>query len=589
MSSSQGPPFTILFGSDNGNGENVAKKIATRARLKGAQVKMMAMDDYGDITELANESNLVMICSSTGQGEMPFNAREFWKSLNKLIVGDIHLSEVNVAVFGLGDSHYWPRKEDVAFYNRPGKLLDAKFEVLGASRLISLGLGDDQDDDGFQTGLSTWLPALWKALNIKDIGTEEQEPIYTDDQMKTDSNYLRGDIAKELVSYSTGAISEITKKLIKFHGAYAQYDRDLREEPTKQGLEKAHSFMIRVRTPGGVVTSKQWIAMDDVSNKFGNKTLKLTTRQSFQLNGVLKKNVRSSIRAINKSLLSTLGTGGDVCRNIMSTPTTEIPEIHGQVQTLVKELVDVLSPKTSAYHEIWLNNSMVAGKAIQDFEPLYGPNYLPQKFNVVIAVPPNNDVDVYAHDLGYVAIVDINTKMITGYNVLIGGGLGMTYGNKKTYPRTATSIGYIPANTVVEITKAVVLTQRDRGDRINRKNAQFKYTVDKFGVDFIKAEIEEKSGVKFETARQFSFDDNIDRYGWTKGSGNTWNFCMFIENGLVKDSPESLCKSGLRELARFHKGEFRLTPNQNLIICNIPEFDLEKTKAHLAKFKLDNL
>ncbi|KAI9248715.1 hypothetical protein EDC94DRAFT_624736 [Helicostylum pulchrum] len=590
MSSSQGPPLTVLFGSDNGNGESVARKIAARAKLKGAQVKMMAMDDYGDITELANESNLVIICSTTGQGEMPFNAREFWKSLNNLVVGDINLLEVNIAVFGLGDSHYWPRKEDVAFYNRPGKLLDAKFEVLGASKLVSLGLGDDQDDDGFQTGLSTWLPALWKALNIKDTGTEEEkEPIYTDDQMKIDSNYLRGDIAKELVSYSTGAISEITQKLIKFHGAYAQDDRDLREERKKQGLEKAYSFMIRVRTPGGVATSKQWIAMDDVSNKFGNKTLKLTTRQSFQLHGVLKKNVRSSIRAINKSLLSTLGTGGDVCRNIMSTPITEIPEIHGQVQTLVKELVDILSPKTSAYHEIWLNNSMVAGKAIQDFEPLYGPTYLPQKFKVVIAVPPNNDVDVYAHDLGYIAIVDTNTRMITGYNVLIGGGMGMTHGNKKTYPRTATLIGYIPANAAVEITKAVVLTQRDRGDRINRKNARFKYTVDKFGVAFIKKEIEEKSGVKFEKARPFSFDDNIDRYGWTKGLCETWNFCMFIENGRVKDSPEFRCKSGLRELARFHKGEFRLTPNQNLIICNIPESDLEKTKAHLAKFKLDNL
>ncbi|KAL7333298.1 Sulfite reductase [NADPH] subunit beta [Mucor circinelloides] len=589
LGSSIGPPLTVLFGSDNGNAEGVAKKIANRAKARGLQVKFMAMDDYEDIQGLGNEANLVIVCSSAGQGEMPSNAREFWKALNGLIAGDVNFADLNVAVFGLGDSHYWPREEDAIFYNRPGKLLDAKFENLGATRLVALGLGDDQDEDGFETALGVWQPELWKALGVKDVGADDEEPPYTDNQMKIDSNYLRGNIAAELVDDSTGGVTEITQKLMKFHGAYVQDDRDLREERKKEGLEKAYSFLIRVRTPGGVSTSAQWLAMDALSTKYGNNTMKLTTRQAFQLHGVLKRNLRTTVRRINKALLSTLAACGDVNRNIMSTAVTEIPEVHTQVQNTVIQLRDLLAPKTNAYHEIWLNNSMVAGHAVQDFEPLYGSSYLPRKFKVVIAVPPNNDVDVYAHDLGLIAIVDPNTKKVLGYNVLIGGGMGQTHGNKKTYPRPASPIGYIPADAVLKVAGAVVTTQRDHGDRVNRKHARFKYTVDDMGVDVVKKEIEARSGVVFEEERPYKFSDNYDRYGWTKGIADTWNFGMFIENGRVKDTPDFLCKTGLRELAKFHKGEFRLTANQHLVIANVPEADLEKTKAHLAKYKLDNL
>lgn len=588
-SSSNGPPLTVLFGSDNGNAEGVAKKLANRAKARGLQVKLMAMDDYQDVQELGNEANLVLVCSAAGQGEMPSNAREFWKALNGLMVGDVSFADLNVAVFGLGDSHYWPREEDVVFYNRPGKLLDAKFENLGATRLVALGLGDDQDQDGFETALDVWQPELWKALGVRDVGANDEEPPYTDNQMKIDSNYLRGDISAELADDSTGGVTETTQKLLKFHGAYVQDDRDLRDERKKQGLEKAYSFLIRVRTPGGVSTPAQWLAMDTLSTKYGNNTMKLTTRQAFQLHGVLKRNLRTTVRRINKALLSTLAACGDVNRNIMSTAVTEIPEVHAQVQDLVIQLRDLLAPKTNAYHEIWLDNSMVAGHAVQDFEPLYGPSYLPRKFKVVIAVPPNNDVDVYAHDLGLIAIIDPGTKTVLGYNVLIGGGMGQTHGNKKTYPRPASPIGYIPADAVLKVAEAVVTTQRDHGDRVNRKHARFKYTVDDMGVEVLKKEIEARSGVAFEEQRPYTFSDNYDRYGWTRGVAGTWNFGMFIENGRVKDTPDFLCKTGLRELARFHKGEFRLTANQHLVIANVPEADLEKTKAHLAKYKLDNL
>ncbi|CEI87119.1 hypothetical protein RMCBS344292_01539 [Rhizopus microsporus] len=444
------------------------------------------------------------------------------------------------------------------------------------------------DADGYETGLAAWQPEFWKSLGVKDVGAEDDEPKLTDDQMKINSNYLRGTIAQDLLDESTGAISEINGKLLKFHGSYGQDDRDVREERKKMGLEKAFSFMIRVRMPGGVSTPAQWLVMDDLADKYANGAIKLTTRQAFQLHGILKRNLRSTIRGINHALLSTLAACGDVNRNIMISPVTEIPEVHEQVQAFGQELMEHLAPKTTAYHEIWLADEQVAGNAVQDFEPIYGPTYLPRKFKIVIAVPPNNDVDIYAHDLGYIAIVDDNKKVI-GYNVTIGGGMGMTHGNKKTYPRPATLVGYIPAELAVKCGEAVMTTQRDYGDRTNRKHARFKYTIDTYGIDFIKNEIETRMGVKFQDPAPFEFKDNADRYGWTKGVGDKWHFCMFIENGKVKDWPDFQPKSGLRELAQWHKGEFRLTPNQHLIIANVPEADLEKTKALLAKYKMDNL
>ncbi|KAI8376808.1 hypothetical protein BD560DRAFT_326302 [Blakeslea trispora] len=588
LNASRGSSLTVLFGSDNGNAENCAKKLASRAKLMGLQTSLLSLDDYSDIHSLANETNLVIVCSTAGQGDFPSNAREFWKNMSSLIVGDIELSELRFGVLGLGDSHYWPRREDAGFFNKPAKLLDAKLETLGANRLLDLGLADDQDTDGYETIFNSWQAALWKALGIRKVSTSDVVT-YTDDQLKKDSNYLRGTISQDLVNESTGRVSEINQKLLKFHGAYLQEDRDLRESRKEQGLERAYSFLVRVRTPGGVATPKQWLAIDKIADKFGTSQLKLTTRQTFQIYGVLKRSLRSTIRAVNKSLLSTLGACGDVNRNIMSTVSTEIPEIHEQIQAAVCKLVDLLAPKTSAYHEIWLNNSMVAGHAVQAFEPIYGPTYLPRKFKIAIAVPPQNDVDVFAHDIGYIAIIDGKRNQVTGYNVLIGGGMGQTFGNKKTYPRQGSLIGYISADGILEVTQAIVTIQRDYGDRLDRKRARFKYTVDSHGVEFIKREIENRCGLKLDEPKPYSFKNNVDPYGWSKGKNESWNFCMFIENGRVKDTPDFQLKTGLRELAKFHRGEFRLTPNQHLLIADIPEHDLEKTKAHLIKYKMDNL
>ncbi|GAA5813017.1 hypothetical protein MFLAVUS_006483 [Mucor flavus] len=588
MGAANGPPLTVLFGSDNGNAEGVAKKIANRAKSRGLQVKFMAMDDYENVEELANETNLAIVISTAGQGELPSNSRDLWKALNSLNAGDVNFSELNYAIFAMGDSHYWPRPEDAGFYNRPGKIIDAKLENLGANRLVPIGLGDDQDEDGFETALGLWQPEFWKALGVKDVGAEDDEPKLTDDQMKINSNYLRGTIAEDLLDESTGAIGEINGKLLKFHGSYGQDDRDIREERKKMGLEKAFSFMIRVRMPGGVSTPAQWLMMDELADSHANGAIKMTTRQAFQLHGILKKDLRSTLRNINHSLLSTLAACGDVNRNIMITPVTEIPEVHPQVQDFGMKLMEHLAPKTTAYHEIWLADKQIAGNAVQDFEPIYGPTYLPRKFKIVIAVPPNNDVDIFAHDLGYIAIVDANKKVV-GYNVTIGGGMGMTHGNKKTYPRPANLVGYVPAELAVLCGEAVMTTQRDFGDRTNRKHARFKYTIDTHGLDFIVNEIETRMGTKFQPAAEYNFTDNADRYGWTKGVDDKWHFCMFIENGKIKDWPDFQPKTGLRELAKWHKGEFRLSPNQHLVIADVPEADLEKTKAHLAKYKMDNL
>jgi len=584
-----GPPVTFLFGSDNGNAEGLAKKLATKGKSRGLKVQLMAMDDFADIQDLANVTNVVVVVSTAGQGEFPSNGREFWKALNNLQVGDIALQDTKFAVFALGDSHYWPREEDAVYYNRPGKLIDNRLEMLGAGRLVAeIGLGDDQDADGYETGFQAWQPELWKALGVADAGTDDEPPKLTDDQMKIDSNYLRGTIAQDLEDESTGAISEINGKLLKFHGSYGQDDRDIREERKKQGLEKAFSFMIRCRMPGGVATPEQWLVMDELAETHANGDIKLTTRQSFQLHGIIKKKLKPTIRGINKSLLSTLAACGDVNRNIMMNPNPHVPEVYDELNAFANKMMQHLAPKTNAYHEIWLDDELVAGHAVQDFEPIYGPTYLPRKFKIVIAVPPNNDVDIFAHDLGFIAIIN-DDKTLAGFNVTVGGGMGMTHGNKKTYPRPASIIGFCTVDQAVDVAEKVMTTQRDFGDRTNRKHARLKYTIDDRSLDWFKGEVESRLGYKLADERPYEFTDNADRYGWTKGVGDKWNFGMFIENGKVKDWPDLQIKTGLRELAKWHKGEFRLTPNQHLVIANVPEADLERTKAHLAKYKLDNL
>ncbi|RYP74865.1 hypothetical protein DL771_002786 [Monosporascus sp. 5C6A] len=586
-----GAPLTILFASDNGNAQSLAKRLGTRGRARGLKTTVMAMEDY-PVEDLPSEENIVLITSTAGQGEFPQNGKPFWDAIKDST--DLDLASVNYSVFGLGDRHYWPRKEDKVYYNKPAKDLDRLFATFGGKRLSEVGLGDDQDPDGYQTGYAEWEPKIWQALGVANVeGLPEEPPPLTNEDIKLASNYLRGTIVEGLKDTSTGAISASDQQLTKFHGTYMQDDRDIRDERKAQGLEPAYSFMIRCRLPGGVATPKQWIQMDDISTTLGNETMKLTTRQTFQFHGVVKGKLKPAMQAINRALMTTIAACGDVNRNVMCSSLPTQSQYHKEVWACSKSISDHLLPATSAYHEIWLTDDdnkkvQVAGDAVQDFEPLYGPTYLPRKFKITIAIPPHNDTDVYAHDVGLIAIKGGDGHLV-GFNVLAGGGMGATHNNKKTYPQTGRMMGFCKAEDVHIACEKIMLVQRDHGDRKNRKHARLKYTIDDMGVDVFRSKVEELWGKAFEKERPFHFESNIDTFGWQKDETGMNHFTFFIENGRVEDTTDFQMKTGLREIAKTHKGEFRLTGNQHLILSNVADEDVPHMKELMSQYKLDNV
>ncbi|KAF3385289.1 Sulfite reductase [NADPH] subunit beta [Penicillium rolfsii] len=587
-----GAPLTILFASDGGNAQNLAKRLGNRGRARGLKTMVIAMDEY-PIEDLPTEENVVFISSTAGQGEFPVNGRSLWEHVKNS--GDLDLSSIKYSIFGLGDSHYWPRKEDKIYYNKPAKDLDARVAFLGGQKLTDIGLGDDQDPDAYQTGYSEWEPRLWKALGVDNVeGLPEEPAPMTNEDIKIQSNYLRGTIAEGLRDESTGAISASDQQLTKFHGTYMQDDRDLRDERKAQGLEPAYSFMIRCRLPGGVATPTQWLQMDAISSSHGNETMKLTTRQTFQFHGVIKRKLRGAMQAINRSLMDTIAACGDVNRNVMCSSLPELSAFHRETYAFSKKISEHLLPSTTAYHEIWLkdendNKIQVAGDAIVDHEPLYGPTYLPRKFKITIAIPPHNDTDVYAHDIGLIAIKGTDGHL-EGFNVLAGGGMGTTHNNKKTYPQTGRMFGFVPADKVHIVCEKIMLVQRDHGDRKNRKHARLKYTIDDMGVDVFRNKVEDllPEGLRFAEPRPFHFDSNVDTFGWIKDETGLNHFTFFIENGRIEDTADFAMRTGLREIASLNKGEFRLTGNQHLILSRITDEDLPIVKEVMAKYKLDN-
>ncbi|CAK9438325.1 uncharacterized protein LODBEIA_P25490 [Lodderomyces beijingensis] len=607
-----GPPLTIAFASDGGNAEGIAKKINRQALGRGLKSVVLPMDDVS-AEDLPNETNIVFVTSTSGQGEFPTNGKQFWDSIKN--ANDMDLSGIKFSVFALGDSQYWPRKEDKHYYNKPGKDLFAKLKLYGGVELAEIGLGDDQDADGFSTGFNEWIPRIWAALGVDNVeGVEEPKPI-TNEDMKLGSDYLRGTIAEGLQDESTGSICAVDQQLTKFHGIYMQDDRDVREERKAQGLEPAYAFMVRVRLPGGIATPKQYLKMDELADERGNGTLKLTTRATFQLHGVVKHDLKPAIRGMNAALMDTLAACGDVNRNVMVSALPSNAKIHGQVSAVGTLISNYLLPNTTAYHEIWLegdlpsdkpgdveawNNrkdgptkkkTLVAGNVLADVEPQYGVTYLPRKFKIVITVPPYNDVDVYAHDIGLIAIVENND--VIGFNVLAGGGMGSTHNNKKTYPRTGSMFGFIKRDQIHIACEKIMLVQRDFGDRTNRKHARLKYTIDDLGVEVFKSKVEELLGYKFDEPKAFKIENNVDHFGWCKDELGFNHFTAFIENGRIEDTPELPQKTGLRKIAEFlqqnrKSGQFRLTGNQHILISNIEDEDLQDVKNLLAQYKLDN-
>ncbi|ODV80708.1 uncharacterized protein CANTADRAFT_25137 [Suhomyces tanzawaensis NRRL Y-17324] len=606
-----GPPLTVAFASDGGNAEAVAKKINRQALGRGLKSVVLEMDDLS-IEDLPTETNIVFVTSTSGQGEFPTNGKQFWDALKNAT--DIDLSTIKFSVFALGDSEYWPRKEDKHYYNKPGKDLHAKLLFYGGVELSEIGLGDDQDADGFNTGFNEWLPKIWKALGVDKLeGVEEPKPI-TNEDMKVGSDFLRGTIAEGLQDSSTGAISSIDQQLTKFHGIYMQDDRDIRDDRKAEGLEPAYAFMVRLRLPGGKATPAQYLKLDQLADFRGNGTLKITTRATFQLHGVVKHDLKPAIRGMNSVLLDTLAACGDVNRNVMVSALPHNAKIHGQVSAIGAKISEHLLPQTTAYHEIWLQGdddgdepgdskawearkdgpkrtkTLVAGNALADVEPFYGKTYLPRKFKIVINVPPYNDVDVYAHDIGLITIIENNE--VVGFNVLVGGGMGTTHNNKKTYPRTGSMFGFIPKDKIHIACEKIMFVQRDYGDRTNRKHARLKYTIDDMGVELYKEKVETLLDFKFEEPREFKIDSNIDFFGWCKDELGLNHFTAFIENGRIEDTPELPQKSGLKKIAEYltegKSGEFRLTGNQHLLISNIEDKDLDHVKSLLAQYKLDN-
>jgi sulfite reductase (NADPH) hemoprotein beta-component len=401
--------------------------------------------------------------------------------------------------------------------------------------------------------------------------------------VKEASNYLRGTLAASLEDRSTGAIADDDTTVSKFHGIYQQDHRDQRNERKKAGLEKAFIFMIRIRVPGGVCTPEQWLKIDALADQYGSHTLKLTTRQAFQLHFITKDVLKTTMQGIDKAVMDCIAACGDVNRNVMANPNPYQSALHGPVLDDARAVSTHLTPRTRAYHEVWLDGEKISAE--DEEEPIYGKTYLPRKFKTGFAVPPSNDVDIYTQDLGFIAIGE-NDRLL-GYNLSVGGGLGMSHGDTKTYPRLANVIGYLPREKVVEVAEKVLTVQRDFGDRTNRKHARLKYTIEDRGVEWFKNELESRLGWKLGETRPFEFTSSGDRYGWTKGTDGNWHYGLFIQNGRLRDTEDQPAKTGLREIAKIHTGDFRLTANQNLVIGGVTEEQKPRIEAMLKQYKLD--
>ena len=394
--------------------------------------------------------------------------------------------------------------------------------------------------------------------------------------IKEQSHQLRGTLAEGLLKVETGAIAEDDQQLIKFHGSYIQDDRDVRGERGKKKLEKAYSFMIRLRIPGGVVKPKQWIGLDTIASTYANGTMRLTTRETFQFHGVIKSNLKRTMQSFNAICLDTLAACGDVNRNVMTAANPHLSKAHKLAYDLGKSVSEHLLPRTGAYHEIWLDGEKVedaSRPAKKDEEPIYGVHYLPRKFKVVVAVPPDNDVDIYAHDLGYIAVVEKGE--LVGWNVTVGGGMGMTHGDVNTFPRTADLLGFCKPEQAIAVAESIVTVQRDWGNRENRARARLKYTIEDRGLDNFREEVEKRAGFKFEKPRAFKFTGTGDKIGWRqtldakKASDKAWHLTLFVENGRIKDKPGYALRSALREIAELGICDFVCSANQNVILANV--------------------
>ena len=376
---------------------------------------------------------------------------------------------------------------------------------------------------------------------------------------------LAGTIAATIADSNADHFGDDDNQFLKFHGSYQQDDRDLR----KTG--KKYIMMVRGRIPGGVMSAHQWSVFDTLASKYGNNTLRITTRQSIQFHGIAKDNLRPVIKEINEALLSTLAACGDVNRNVLAPPTPAYTRARQQVFEDCVRVADALKPRTRAYHAIWIDGEQLKldDPVNRDFvDPLYGKTYLPRKFKTAFVIPPVNDLDVFTNDLGLIAIVE--NDQLAGYNVAVGGGMGRSHGNEATFPRLADVLGFIRPDKLVDVAKAVLTIHRDFGDRSDRKHARLKYVIAEKGADWARTEVEKRANVKLEPARPFHFDSSADLYDWHPAVDGTVFLTLFVETGRIRDAAARRLKTALRVVAeKFPKIEFRLSANQNIILANV--------------------
>jgi sulfite reductase (ferredoxin) len=422
--------------------------------------------------------------------------------------------------------------------------------------------------------------------------------------VKEASRQLRGTITEELAA-DLDHFSEGNKQLLKFHGTYQQEDRDARKARKKEGVGRHHMFMVRCKIPGGRLTAQQYLAMDELAGKYANGTLRFTTRQGIQLHGVLKNHLQETIAGINACLLTTLGACGDVERNVMACPAPHRHHgVHAQLQETAALLAAHLAPRTRAYHEIWLNGTRISERGPRneeefhtpssgfrvEEEPLYGQVYLPRKFKTGLALPEDNCIDVYAQDLGLLAIVENGD--IIGYNVLVGGGMGMTHGNANTFPHLAKPICYVPANAVVGAAEAVVKLFRDHGNRADRKRARIKYLVHDWGVEKFRQMLAEYLGGTLQPPRPVEVHGFQSHLGWQPQGNGRWYYGLSIENGRVKDEGTMRLRSGLRALVERFQPSLRITPMQDILLCDLEataKAEIDRTLADYGILRPDQL
>ncbi len=395
--------------------------------------------------------------------------------------------------------------------------------------------------------------------------------------LKENSPTLAGTIAQTLADPEADKFSKDDSQFLKFHGIYQQDNRDDR----KGG--KKFMFMVRGRLPGGILGPDLYLAYDRLADEYGNQTLRITSRQSFQFHGVIKSGLGKVIKGINDAMADTLAACGDVSRNVMAPPTPATNAIREAALEDCRAVSKALLPGTPAYVDIWVEGvKLDLNEKHEGFEdPLYGKTYLPRKFKTAFAIPPLNDTDVFTNCLGYIAIEDGGE--LVGYNLVVGGGQGRTHNNNKTYPRCGDVVGFIKPEQIVEVSKAVLTVHRDFGDRSDRKHARLKYVLEEKGVDWFRGELEQRAGFKLEAAREYRFEKQGDLFGWHEQTDGKLFLGLHVSTGRVKDAAGRRLKTALRRIVEDHRPEVRLTPSQNLLLTGIDPAGRDAITAILAE------